>query len=230
MCQSQLHHHEDKALAKSQEITDAAIEQALETAESCFQVWCRKSPRERVAVISKAAEILRLRQDAFAASTMLGFGLPFDQAQREVALTADVIDYYAKHSESLPQTDPIQDNSMHFGVIFGYQPDSFPYFQLARMTAPNLVVGNVVVVKHAGSIPPCAHAFEELWKEAGAPAGIFTNLLVSPSQALRLHDDPRMRSASSRGADAVHRITRKTGTESHLLPLKSAPACDGFSK
>ncbi len=209
MCHPPLNHLEENPLAAIREITDAEIERALETAESCFQVWRRKSPRERVTVISKAAEILRLKQDAFAASAVLAIGAPLDKAHREIALTADVIDYYAKHSESLPQTDPTEANSMHFGVIFGYQPESFPYFQLARMTAPNLVVGNVVVVKHAGSIPPSALAFEKLWLEAGAPAGIFTNLLISPAQAVRLLDDPRMRCAPGSGVSAVHRITRR---------------------
>lgn len=227
MCHSQLNHHKGKALAAFEEITDQQIERALETAEACFQVWCRKSPRERAAVISKAAEILRLREDAFAETAMQGFGTPLDQALREVSLTADVIDYYAKNSESLAQTDPAELSPMHFGVIFGSHPDEFPYFQLARMTAPNLVVGNVVVVKHDGSIPPSALAFERLWQEAGAPAGIFTNLLVSPAQADRLLDDPRMRFASSGGADAIQRIKRTTGGESQVRPGKSAAVCDG---
>jgi succinate-semialdehyde dehydrogenase/glutarate-semialdehyde dehydrogenase len=105
---------------------------------------------------------------------------------------------------------------MHFGVIFGDHPEAFPYFQLARMTAPNLVAGNVVVVKHDGSIPPSALAFERLWQEAGAPAGIFTNLLVSPAQANRLLGNPRMRFASSGGAEAIQRINRTTGGESQV--------------
>ncbi len=227
MCHPQLNIHEGKALAVFEEITDQQIERALETAEACFHVWCRKSSHERVAVISKAAEILRLREGAFAETAVLGFGTPLEQALREISLTADVIDYYAKNSGNLPQTDPAELNPMHFGVIFGDHPGDFPYFQLARMTAPNLVVGNVVVVRHDGSIPPSALAFERLWQEAGAPAGIFTNLLISPAQANRLLDDPRMRFASCGAADAIHRIKLTTGGESQARTVKSAMACDG---
>ncbi len=214
-------------MAASEEITDEEIVRALESAESCFQAWSRKSPCERVAVISKAAEILRLRQGAFAASASLGTDTSLDQARREIALTADVIDYYASHSESLLQTDLTEVGSIHFGVISCYQPDSFPYFQLARMAAPNLVVGNVVVVKHVGSVAPSALAFERLWLEAGAPACIFTNLLVSTSQAVRLLDDPGLRGATSGGVDAVQRISRTTGFGSHRRPVKSALVWDG---
>lgn len=227
MCHPEFNHDEGNALAGFEETTDQEIEGALETAEACFQLWYRKSPRERVAVISKAAEILRLGEDAFAASAMLGVGTSPDQALREVALTADVLAYYAQNSGSLPQKDPAGLTPMHLGVIFGNQPNVFPWFQLARMTVPNFVVGNVVVVNHSGSVHPCALAFETLWQEAGAPAGMFTNVLVSPAQAKRLSDDPRLRSASSGGADAIQRIRRTTGGECQARPGKSAMVCGG---
>ncbi len=90
--------------------------------------------------------------------------------------------------------------SSPFGVLFGVEPWNFPYYQLARFAAPNLMAGNVVMVKHAGCVPQCAIAFEKLWLEAGAPAGAYTNLLISHDQVNRVIDDPRIKGVALTGS------------------------------
>ena len=73
--------------------------------------------------------------------------------------------------------------SSPIGVVFCVEPWNFPYYQLARIAGPHLMAGNVVLVKHAGIVPQCAIAFEKLWIDAGAPAGLYTNLLISHDQS-----------------------------------------------
>jgi succinate-semialdehyde dehydrogenase / glutarate-semialdehyde dehydrogenase len=85
-------------------------------------------------------------------------------------------------------------------VLFGVEPWNFPYYQLARFAAPNLMAGNVVMVKHAACVPQCALAFEKLWREAGAPAGAYTNLLISYDQVNRVIDDPRVKGVALTGS------------------------------
>ena len=99
-----------------------------------------------------------------------------------------------------------------FGVLFGVQPWNFPYYQLARFAAPNLMAGNVVMVKHAGCVPQCAIAFEELWREAGAPAGAYTNLLISYEQVNRVIDDSRIEGVALTGSvDAGKSVAARAG-------------------
>ena len=90
--------------------------------------------------------------------------------------------------------------SSPFGVLFGVQPWNFPYYQLARFAGPNLMAGNVVMVKHAGCVPQCALAFEKLWREAGAPAGAYTNLFISYGQVNKVIDDPRIKGVALTGS------------------------------
>ena len=90
--------------------------------------------------------------------------------------------------------------STPLGVLFGVQPWNFPYYQLARFAAPNLMAGNVVMVKHAGCVPQCAIAFEKLWLEAGAPAGAYTNLPISHDQVNRVIDDARIKGVALTGS------------------------------
>lgn len=91
------------------------------------------------------------------------------------------------------------------GVIFCVEPWNFPYYQLARVAGPHLMAGNVLMVKHAANVPQCAIAFEKLWIEAGAPAGLYTNLLVSHDQANQIVDDPRVKGVALTGSAAAGR-------------------------
>jgi len=122
-------------------------------------------------------------------------------------LSADIIDYYAKNAERFlasehlnPGSGEAQVENSPFGVLFGVEPWNFPYYQLARFAAPNLMAGNVVMVKHAGCVPQCAIAFEKLWLEAGAPPGAYTNLLISYDQVNTVIDDPRIKGVALTGS------------------------------
>ena len=95
--------------------------------------------------------------------------------------------------------------SSPIGVIFGVEPWNFPYYQLARVAGPHLMAGNVLLVKHAGCVPQCAIAFEKLWTDAGAPAGLYTNLLISHDQSNDLIDDPRIKGVALTGSVAAGR-------------------------
>jgi succinate-semialdehyde dehydrogenase/glutarate-semialdehyde dehydrogenase len=91
------------------------------------------------------------------------------------------------------------------GVIFCVEPWNFPYYQLARVAGPHLMAGNTVVVKHAGCVPQCAIEFEKLWMDAGAPEGLYTNLLISHEQSDKVIDDPRIAGVALTGSVAAGR-------------------------
>ena len=95
--------------------------------------------------------------------------------------------------------------SSPIGVVFGVEPWNFPYYQLARVAGPHLMAGNTLVIKHAGCVPQCAIAFEKLLTDAGAPDGLYTNLLISHDQSDRLIDDPRIKGVALTGSVAAGR-------------------------
>jgi succinate-semialdehyde dehydrogenase/glutarate-semialdehyde dehydrogenase len=139
-------------------------------------------------------------------------GKLFAESIGEVMLSADILDYYATHAERFlapeqltPSSGEAVVESTPLGIIFGVQPWNFPYYQLARFAAPNLMAGNVVMVKHSGTVPQCAIAFEQLWLEAGAPEGAYTNLLISHEQVLAVIDDPRIQGVALTGGVAAAR-------------------------
>jgi succinate-semialdehyde dehydrogenase/glutarate-semialdehyde dehydrogenase len=72
---------------------------------------------------------------------------------------------------------------------------------LARFAGPHLASGNVMLVKHAPGVPQCALAFEQLFVEAGAPSGAYTNVFLSNDQVAKLIDDPRTRGVALTGSE-----------------------------
>ena len=196
-----------KVLKKFKELTNKQLETAVRTAATCFETWRHKTFAERATIVTKAATIMRERADEFAKPVTLEMGKLIAESRGEVALSADILDYYAWNAEDFlapkklkPNSGEAMIESTPFGVLFGVQPWNFPYYQLARFAAPNLMAGNVVMVKHAGCVPQCAIAFEKLWRDAGAPAGAYTNLLVSHNQVNRVIDDPRIKGVALTGS------------------------------
>lgn len=196
------------------EISDEQLEANIKAADDCFHNhWRKTSFEERKAILKRAASIMRERSQGFAELISLEMGKLIAQSQGEVALCAAILDYYADHAEAFLAPEQLASSrgeamveSSPLGLLFGVEPWNFPYYQLVRFAAPNLMAGNVVIVKHASNVPQCALAFEGLLSEAGAPAGAYTNLFVSKDQIGRIIDDDRVRGVAltgSEGAGAV---------------------------
>lgn len=201
------------------ELTNRQLDKTIEAADTAFEGWRRTTFTERAAVVAKAAALLRTHADEHARPMTLEMGKRFEEARGEVLLSADILDYYAARAEAFLAPTRLQpaDGEAHvehgpLGVLLGVQPWNFPYYQLARFAAPNLMAGNVVLVKHAGCVPQCALAFERLWVDAGAPAGLYTNLFVSHEQVLRAIDDPHVRGVALTGsAEAGREVAARAG-------------------
>ena len=196
------------------QISDEMLEQHLNAAGNCFQTnWRLTTFDQRKTVLKRAAQLMRERSGELAALVTLEMGKLIAQSQGEVALSAAILDYYADHAETFLAPEKLVTKrgeamvvSDPIGVLFGVEPWNYPYYQVARFAAPNLMAGNVVMVKHASNVPQCALAFEKLLLDAGAPVGAYTNLFISKEQIASLIADPRIRAVAltgSEGAGAV---------------------------
>lgn len=189
--------------------TDEQLEAIMAQAQRTFQNdWSLRSLAERKAIVKKAASLLREKRDEFAAPITLEMGKLFREAQGEVDLSADILDYYADHAEKFlaPEKLTVDEGEAFvenapLGVLFCIEPWNFPYYQLARVAGPNLMVGNTLVVKHAPNVPQCALAFEKLLLDAGAPVGAYTNVFLSNEQAAIAIADARIKGVALTGSE-----------------------------
>jgi len=200
-------------------LTDAQLEKALTTADACFKTWKHKSYKERAVIVDKAAALMHAHVDSFAKLATLEMGKRIDEARGEVNFSGNILAYYAKNAEKFlapeklhPVRGEAHMESSPIGVIFCVEPWNFPFYQLARIAGPHLMAGNVVVVKHSSNVPQCAIAFEKLWIDAGAPPGLYTNLLISHEQSDRVIDDPRVKGVALTGSvEAGRNIAARAG-------------------
>jgi succinate-semialdehyde dehydrogenase/glutarate-semialdehyde dehydrogenase len=191
---------------------DAPLETKIATAQACYETWRHKTYAERAVIIARAGEILHERADAFARIMTLEMGKRIAEARGEVEFSARIMAYYAKNAERFlapvnlnPAFGEAHMESSPIGVIFCVEPWNFPYYQLARVAGPHLMAGNTLLVKHAGIVPQCAIAFEQLLIEAGAPIGLYTNLLISHEQSDAVVDDARVKGVALTGSVAAGR-------------------------
>ncbi len=208
-----------KTLKIFDELNDRQLEKAVAVATTCYETWRHKSYAERAVVVAKVGVLMQKHAQELARTMTLEMGKRTSEAQGEVAFSARILDYYAKNAERFlapqklhPTHGEAHMESSPIGVIFCVEPWNFPYYQLARIAGPHLMAGNVLMVKHAGIVPQCAMAFEQLWTEAGAPAGLYTNLLISHAQAERVIDDPRIKGVALTGSvEAGRSVAARAG-------------------
>ncbi|MGL6112938.1 MAG: NAD-dependent succinate-semialdehyde dehydrogenase [Rubrivivax sp.] len=207
MAYQSINPNDGKLLESFEHLSNAQLDNALAAAEACFQTWKHKPYAERDAILTKAAALLHAHVDDFARLETLEMGKRIDEARSEVKFSGDILGYYAKHAESLlapvklhPQDGKAHMESSPIGVLFCVEPWNFPYYQLARVAGPQLMAGNVLVVKHAGCVPQCAIAFEKLLLDAGAPVGAYTNLRISYKQSDGVIDDLRVKGVALTGS------------------------------
>ena len=210
----------DGKLVRSFELASATqLEESLATAHACYQSWKHKSYAERAVIVNRAAALLLAQVDDFAKLATLEMGKRIDEARGEVKFSGEILAYYAKNAEAFlapvtlhPRVGEAHMESSPIGVIFCVEPWNFPYYQLARVAGPQLMAGNVVVVKHAACVPQCAMAFEKLWIDAGAPAGLYTNLVISHEQSNQVIDDVRIKGVALTGSiEAGRAVAARAG-------------------
>ena len=186
-----------------QPLSEAEIEQKLQLAVSTFKAE-RKTPfAVRAKRMLKAAEILERDKDKFAHLMTLEMGKPYKSAVAEAVKCTTACRYYAENTERFMADEVVETGAkksfiryLPIGPVLAVMPWNFPFWQVIRFAAPALMAGNVGLLKHASNVPQCALAIEEIFLEAGFPAGAFQTLLIGSGQVDAMLNDPRVVAAT----------------------------------
>ena len=198
-----------ETLATYPTITDEALETVLEKADAAYRTWRDTPVAERAALIRRAAELHRERRDELAAIIVREMGKPLAAAEAEVDFAADITEFYADNAERITGDQPIEIlgegtaviRRAPIGVLLGIMPWNFPYYQVARFAAPNLVIGNTILLKHAPQCPEFAAAIEKIYRDAGLPEGAYTNIYATNDQSATVIADRRVQGVSVTGSE-----------------------------
>jgi succinate-semialdehyde dehydrogenase/glutarate-semialdehyde dehydrogenase len=194
--------------------SDEQIDHAVAASDAAFRKWRERGVQERAAVVHRVAELFTERKLELARIIAEEMGKPLQEGIEEVEFAASIIDYYAVHGPSLatdveiPSTIPGKAiiERRPVGPLLGIMPWNFPYYQVARFAAPNLVLGNTILLKHADICPRSSQAIQGTMEEAGAPAGAYTNLYATHDQIAKIIADPRVQGVSLTGSERAGSI------------------------
>ena len=192
-----------------EDATDAEIQQVLERSDRAYQTWRGTAKTERTKVLLAVAELYKERMDDLAALITREMGKPLREAKGEIMLVISIYKYYADQGPALLEDAPLSPRAggtalirkEPVGPLLGIMPWNFPYYQVARFAAPNLMIGNTIILKHAPQCPESALAMEQIFRDAGLPADAYINVFATNEQVADMIADPRVVGVSVTGSE-----------------------------
>lgn len=189
--------------------TDVVIDESLAAGARAFADGLATTVEERAALATRVGDLFAERAEELGRIAVEEMGKPLGEAVEEVEFCQAIFGYYGKHGPALAADQPIATFSgdralvqkRPIGLLLGVMPWNFPYYQVARFAAPNLVLGNTMLLKHAESVPRCAEAVQQIFADAGVPAGVYQNLFATFAQVERIVADPRVQGVSLTGSE-----------------------------
>ena len=200
-----------ETVAEYPEISDEDLSAAITAAEETHRNWgLTTSTAERASLVKRVAELHSERREDLAEIIVREMGKPMEQALGEVDFCVDIWGFYADNAEDFLKDEPISllagDGTAvirraSVGPLLGIMPWNFPYYQVARFAAPNLVTGNPILLKPAHQCPESAKAIQAMIEDAGFPAGAYETILATNDQIADVIADPRIQGVSLTGSE-----------------------------
>ncbi len=192
------------------EMSEADVERSLAAAVTAYASYRLTSFGERAGWMRRAADILDSEQDQIAAMMTTEMGKTLASARQEVAKCAGACRYYATHASGFLADEAADSRAVGaerayvkyqpLGPVLAIMPWNFPLWQAMRFAAPNLMAGNVGLLKHASNVPQTALFMQDLFARAGFPAATFQTLLVSSARVEPILRDRRVAAATLTGS------------------------------
>lgn len=217
-----------RTVAEYDGLADHEVDNVISRAVEGFHSWNRWSPARRAEVLAAIADEFQARTDELARAISEEMGKPLAQAVGEVKLAASIYRWYAEHGPALLASEELdvsgaRENAITVepvGPLVGVMPWNYPYYQVARFAAPNLMAGNTVILKHASICAKSSALIEQLQRAAGLPENAFLNVYASSDQVAQMIADPRVHGVSLTGSEragaAVAEVAGKNLTKSVL--------------
>lgn len=206
------------------------VSRAIEAAHVAFKSWSQTGPGERRAKLTKAAELMESRQQAFIDAMVDETGATPGWAGFNVMVAANLLRESAALTTQI-QGDIIPSNvpdnlamgvRVPCGVVVGIAPWNAPIILGTRAIAAPLACGNSVILK-ASEMCPNTHALiGQVLHDAGLGNGVVNVIHNQPEQASSvvgaLIEYPAVRRINFTGSTTVGRIIAEKAAK-HLKPV-----------
>ena len=184
----------------------------IEKCHIAFGVWRACGVEERIICITRLGELLAERKQELAMLVTSEMGKLLRESVSEIEKCALACEFYAKNGEAMLADQPVKTqfsksyvSYQPLGVVLAIMPWNFPFWQAIRAAVPALLVGNGIALKHASNTPGCAEALEQLFKDAGFPPHLYTNIFLKGAEAQRLIAHPLVKAVTLTGSTPAGR-------------------------
>lgn len=203
-------------------LTVAEINTLLESTHQSYLQWRTTTIAQRATHMLRLAELLITHRDQSATLISTEMGKPISFSRGEVEKCAKACRYFAEKATEFLQPRIIATEMSKsyvtyqpLGTLFAIMPWNFPFWQVFRCAAANIMAGNTMVLKHASIVTGCALAIEDLFVQAGFPAGVFATLIISQEDAQHVIAHPYVTgvtlTGSVRAGRAIAALAGKQG-------------------
>lgn len=194
-------------------LSDDAAREALQQSAEAYRSWSSLDLEKRAEVLRRMAALHREQSEALAALDTLEMGKPISQSRGEIELAASIYEYYADRGPGLLADEELEVagagravvRTAPIGPLLGIMPWNFPFYQVARFVAPNLLLGNTILLKHAENCPQISLAIARIAHEAGAPADVYQSIFATHDQVAAMIASPLLQGVSLTGSERAGR-------------------------
>lgn len=198
-----------EVLAEHSTIADGEVDGIVQASRDGYASWRSLTIEERAAKVEKLASLLEEHVDELASIMTTDMGKPLTEAIEETEFSAEIFRYYATNGPQFAADQQVNEDDATIsymqrrpvGPLLGIMPWNFPYYQIARFAAPNLVLGNTIILKHAESCPESALAMQRMMDQAGIPAGVYQNVFTTHDQISAFIAHPHIQGVSLTGSE-----------------------------
>src|ERR1700749_1681876 len=202
------------------------VEARLQKVWDGWKQWSGTPLAERTAFLLRLADLLEKRAEEYGRLITLEMGKPLREAIGEVKKSAFGARHFAQEGAKYIEPEPIPGTpgrvvSQPLGPVLAIMPWNLPFWQVLRFFIPAALVGNTVLVKHAGTVQGCALALEALVRDAGGPEGLYVNVSVQREAVPAMIADPRIRAVTVTGSVAAGRaVAQQAGLHGKKVVLE----------
>lgn len=188
--------------------TSEQIDETINLADTLYKKWRHETPDSRAKILHQIAQNLDEHEEELAKMMTLEMGKLLSEAKEEVQLCKNICEYYAQNGPKMLESEPLKTDlgtayylKKATGVVLACEPWNFPLYQVIRVFAPNFIVGNPIILKHAHNVPSSAKLTAKIIKNAGAPEGSLLNLYPNYDQLAQIIHDPRIQGVALTGSE-----------------------------
>lgn len=197
----------NKLIKSYNEMKSEESSNIISVVDNTFNSWKETSFVHRSELMKNAAKVLRENSEEYSVLMTMEMGKPIVQSRAEVEKCAWVCDYNAENAENFLADEIIKTEATKsfvsyqpLGVILAIMPWNFPFWQVFRFAAPNLMAGNAGLLKHASNVSGCALAIEDVFRKAGFPENLFRTILVTSKNVKEIISNQKVQAVTITGS------------------------------